>query len=190
MFHAWSEIRKAVHGARVRSVVGVAAWQLQAQTPAPVTGTSGSIEQIVRPFAEKYCLKCHSGGAATGIIQLSPLLASRDTLTSRRREWETFAFVLQSGQMPPASEPRPPAADVAAVVAIIRRELATAARNQQRATSPPTSDWLTFGYDPERTGWARAETTLNRSNVGQLSLLWKTQLDAVPNNVNMYSTLT
>src|SRR6185503_3238986 len=79
-------------------VIGAGGWQLQAQTPDAVVGTSGSIEQTVRPFVERHCLKCHSGGYAAAMtsIQLLPLLASRDTLTSRRREWETVAYVLQA----------------------------------------------------------------------------------------------
>src|SRR5437867_3545369 len=119
MLHArfeWRKQRTALLCAMC-GAVGVAAWQLQAQAPAPVIGTNGSIEQAVRPFVEKHCLKCHGGGDAAGTtsIQLLTLLASRDTLTSRRREWETFAYVLQAGQMPPASEPRPPATGGAGV---------------------------------------------------------------------------
>src|SRR6185503_14050886 len=69
-------------------------------------------------------------------------------------------------------------------------ELVAIAPKSAVPAAPPTRDWLTFGYDPERTGWARGETTLNKDNVGQLRLLWKTKLDAVPNNINTYSTLT
>src|SRR5438876_3123746 len=42
------------------------------------------------------------------------------------------------------------------------------------ATSPvvtvATNEWLTWGYDQERTLWNRAEKVLNKSNVGQLAL--------------------
>ncbi len=42
------------------------------------------------------------------------------------------------------------------------------------AASP--SEWLTWGYDQERTGWNQAETTLAPGNVAQLELKWKAQL--------------
>ena len=55
---------------------------------------------------------------------------------------------------------------------------------------PNTSqDWLTWGGDPGRTGWARAETTLSRDNVGGLELKWKTQLDN-PSKVEVLTPLT
>jgi outer membrane protein assembly factor BamB len=41
---------------------------------------------------------------------------------------------------------------------------------------PASNEWLTWGYDQERTGWNRAETTLNTKNVGKLKQLWSTQL--------------
>src|SRR5215469_4601193 len=37
-------------------------------------------------------------------------------------------------------------------------------------------DWLTFGHDPQRTGWAFEETVLNPQNVPNLKLAWKTKL--------------
>jgi outer membrane protein assembly factor BamB len=37
-------------------------------------------------------------------------------------------------------------------------------------------DWLTFGGDAQRSGWARDENILNASNVGKLKLLWSLEL--------------
>jgi outer membrane protein assembly factor BamB len=37
-------------------------------------------------------------------------------------------------------------------------------------------DWLTFGADPQRSGWARDEKTLSPENVAKLKLEWKIQL--------------
>lgn len=51
--------------------------------------------------------------------------------------------------------------------------LATAAHAQPAA---PAADWPTWGYDAERTGWNRGETTLSKANVGKLRVKWKTQL--------------
>src|ERR1700678_1721723 len=53
----------------------------------------------------------------------------------------------------------------------------------QGATSPvatvasaPANDWPTYGYDQERTGWNRGETTLAKDNVSKLKIQWSTQL--------------
>jgi hypothetical protein len=44
-----------------------------------------------------------------------------------------------------------------------------------------SKEWLTWGGDPERSGWNRGETTLTRGNIKNLELKWKTQVDkAVP----------
>src|SRR5262245_36982051 len=40
-----------------------------------------------------------------------------------------------------------------------------------------TRDWLTWGGDPERSGWARGESSLSRSSVRRLELKWKAQID-------------
>ena len=55
------------------------------------------------------------------------------------------------------------------------------------AASP--SEWLTWGYDQERTGWNQAETTLAPGNVAQLELKWKAQLPT-PSSEVVLSTLT
>ena len=51
------------------------------------------------------------------------------------------------------------------------------------------SEWLTFGYDAQRSGWNTTETTLSPKNVGRLALLWNTQLSTPPQDVAL-STLT
>jgi outer membrane protein assembly factor BamB len=50
-------------------------------------------------------------------------------------------------------------------------------------------DWTTWGYDQERTGWNKGETSLTPSNVSGLKLLWNTQLSTPP-KVIVLSTLT
>ena len=54
---------------------------------------------------------------------------------------------------------------------------------------PATNEWLTWGYDQERTGWNRAETSLGPKNVGKLKQLWSTQLQ-VPVDQYVLSTMT
>jgi outer membrane protein assembly factor BamB len=48
-------------------------------------------------------------------------------------------------------------------------------------------DWLTFGHDPQRSGWAFEETTLAPENVSNLRLKWKTK---VKNEAYSLSALT
>jgi outer membrane protein assembly factor BamB len=50
-------------------------------------------------------------------------------------------------------------------------------------------DWTTWGYDQERTSWNRGETTLSKSNVGNLKLKWGAQLSTPPADA-VLSTLT
>jgi len=38
------------------------------------------------------------------------------------------------------------------------------------------ADWPTFGHDPQRSGWAFQETTINRDNAATLVLKWKAKL--------------
>lgn len=54
--------------------------------------------------------------------------------------------------------------------------LLLAASVQAQPAAAPSADWPTWGYDPERTGWNRGETTLSRANVGKLRLKWQTRL--------------
>ena len=38
-------------------------------------------------------------------------------------------------------------------------------------------DWLTFGHDPQRSGWSPEEAKLTVQNVRNLKLKWSAQLD-------------
>jgi PQQ-like domain len=51
------------------------------------------------------------------------------------------------------------------------------------------SEWLTWGYDQQRTGWNRSETVLTKENASQLELKWKAQLSTPPRE-EVLSTLT
>jgi outer membrane protein assembly factor BamB len=44
-------------------------------------------------------------------------------------------------------------------------------------------EWLTWGHDPQRSGWNQSETTLTRDNVSHLELKWKSQLATAPKDV-------
>ena len=52
-----------------------------------------------------------------------------------------------------------------------------------------SSEWLTWGYDQERTGWNQAETLLGKDNVARLELKWRAQLSTKLSEV-VLSTMT
>ena len=54
---------------------------------------------------------------------------------------------------------------------------------------PAVSDWASYSYDRERTGWNRGETTLSPKTVGKIKLLWNTQLTTTSRAL-VLSTLT
>jgi outer membrane protein assembly factor BamB len=47
--------------------------------------------------------------------------------------------------------------------------------------------WPTFGYDPQRTGWAKTEDTLSPANVSKMKIEWSLKLD---NQALEYNALT
>src|SRR5207302_471325 len=52
------------------------------------------------------------------------------------------------------------------------------------AASLHASDWLMFGGNPQRTGWAQGETEIDRKNAKDLTLLWKISLDNQPHELS------
>lgn len=52
------------------------------------------------------------------------------------------------------------------------------------AIASGAADWLTDGGDPQRTGWQRNETILNKDNVKNLTLRWATKLDNEPREMH------
>ena len=62
------------------------------------------------------------------------------------------------------------------VIALIFATL-TQAQNQQ---TPATHDWLTWGGDRDRGGWAKGETEISPATVSGMGLKWKIKLDIAP----------
>src|SRR5688572_28372912 len=46
------------------------------------------------------------------------------------------------------------------------------------------ADWLMFGGDPQRTGWARTEDAISKENAKSMGVLWKVKLDNVSKDLN------
>ena len=45
------------------------------------------------------------------------------------------------------------------------------------APTRPSHDWLTWGGDPERTGWARDETAISKDTAAKLELKWRAKAE-------------
>ncbi|MBI2687428.1 MAG: PQQ-binding-like beta-propeller repeat protein [Acidobacteria bacterium] len=163
---------------------------LFAQGPPPAAAPVSTFANTVRPFLENYCQSCHNGKTHLGDVNFE-VLKYATGVAAQTGTWETTAYVLKTGRMPPAGAPRPPEAQANAAREVLEAGLVQLGERKSPASAPPpTREWLTWQVDAERTGWARGETTLTKANAGALGLLWRSQLDAAPSRVNGYSTLT
>jgi hypothetical protein len=70
----------------------------------------------LRPFLAANCYSCHNSRAKTAGLDLESY-ASRKSILEDRPTWESVLTMLKSGQMPPASMPRPDEAQLRAVIA-------------------------------------------------------------------------
>ena len=162
---------------------------VSAQPPQPAQPPPASFASTVKPFLELNCQACHNGKMAQGGINFELLKWSSSTAVATPI-WEQTTYVLKMDQMPPKGSPHPAKEKVDAVVALLEADLAKLAQTPKAEAAPPTPEWLTWQGDPERTGWARAEKTLSNQNIASAVRLWRAQLDAVPNRINAYATLT
>jgi outer membrane protein assembly factor BamB len=166
---------------------------LRAQAPIPSAPAPPvpTFNNTVRPFLETSCQPCHNSKLKSGGLNFE-LLKYSATLAPQLDTWEKTAEVLSLGQMPPAKAPQPAPELLKTVIDVLHRDVAKAKETPANKTNPapPTKEWLTWQADPERTGWARAETTLTKQNAPGLTLLWKSQLDAESSKANLYATLT
>jgi outer membrane protein assembly factor BamB len=162
---------------------------LLAQTPPLAAPRQPTFANTVRPFLEAHCQSCHNGKNRSGDVNFE-VMKYATGVASHAGTWETTAYVLKTGRMPPAGIPRPPEEEAAAACAMIEKGLSQLSERTRTAPQPATREWLTWQVDPERTGWARGETILTKANASRLGSLWRAQLDATPTRVNGYSTLT
>lgn len=64
------------------------------------------------------------------------------------------------------------------VLAQAQSQRSRQSHSSRQVQAKPSQEWLTWGGDIERTGWNRAESALSKKTVGQLTLRWKTRVDA------------
>ena len=81
-------------------------------------------------------------------------------------------------------------ASAVGLLLLLANDVPVAAQRASGASrAAPSNEWLTWGYDQERTLWNRAENVLDKNNVGQLALKWKTQIPT-PASLVVLQTLT
>src|ERR1035438_1965457 len=99
--------------------------------PNPARVDAARFDLTVKPVLAKTCAPCHGATVASGDLDLTPYLDPA-TLASGRPVWEKIAHRVEAGEMPPKGIPRPPQADLTAMVAFLRGEFGKA----DAATNP------------------------------------------------------
>ena len=137
-------------------------------TASRVTGRTASVA-VVEVGSGQYRFAYAWGG-----------MISRASLSSR-------ALVLRHATSAPMSYRRVGGRVAGIVAAVMAAAGLTAALGAQ---GPAKANWLTDGYDKERTSWQRNETLLSPDTVGRMKLLWKVQLDNPPRQMhNLFPAL-
>jgi len=80
-----------------------------------------AFDKNVKPVLKNTCSGCHNATVTSGGVNLIPYLEPT-TVTEDRPAWEKIAQKIESGEMPPAGVPRPPQAQIAALLNTVRAE--------------------------------------------------------------------
>jgi hypothetical protein len=87
-------------------------------------------DTVVKPFLRQNCIGCHNSKLASGDLNLESFLTQPATAALGDRDhWERVIAKLQTGEMPPKGMPKPPADQVAAVMAWVKSEYARLDKN-------------------------------------------------------------
>ena len=104
-----------------------------AQQPAEI-----DFEGSVQPFLAKYCVRCHGGTKQKGDLRIDTL--GRDFANLRiAGHWTEIMDRVNSGEMPPSTEPRPKPEQIAQVAEWISSQLTEAEAGRQAATGEKIS---------------------------------------------------
>jgi hypothetical protein len=83
-------------------------------------------DNTVRPILANTCAACHNERQASGGLNLTPFQSPASL--SNRDQWEDIIQKLRGGEMPPKGIPRPPQADIDALISYIQGEFEKADR--------------------------------------------------------------
>lgn len=90
--------------------------------------SAATFETTVAPVLGNTCKLCHNDHTASGGLDITPFLTPA-SIAEHRDGWEVILGKIRSGEMPPKGVPRPPAAQVDALVKFVEDEFAKADRN-------------------------------------------------------------
>lgn len=93
-----------------------------------------SYEQIVRPFLQRHCLKCHGPNKQEADFRVDEHLPNDFLDRPVVEKWSEVLNVLNVGQMPPKEEPQPPPDEVVKVVDWITGERIRAEKAQHEGS--------------------------------------------------------
>ncbi|MGA2741276.1 MAG: DUF1592 domain-containing protein [Bryobacteraceae bacterium] len=82
----------------------------------------------MKPVLSKTCALCHNDKLSSGGLNVK-LLMSQDSIAAYRDGWETILDKLRGGEMPPKGIPRPPEAQMEALIHYVEGEFEKADRN-------------------------------------------------------------
>src|SRR5262245_56541122 len=91
----------------------------RAGNAAPGDGSSSAFAKDAVPFLEKNCLRCHGAKVKKGNLALN-VYRDEKAVARDRKTWERVLHLVEEGEMPPSSRPRPPATDVEAFTRTVR----------------------------------------------------------------------
>ena len=93
-----------------------------ADAPAP------DFDAAVKPVLAKTCAMCHNDSLASGGLNITAFLTP-NSIATYRQGWETILQKIRAGEMPPKGIPRPPEAQLQALIAYVEGEFDKADRN-------------------------------------------------------------
>lgn len=82
-------------------------------------------------FVKKNCVSCHNKALANGDVNLADLRTPA-SFDESRETWERVVAKIKGGEMPPPGFPKPPAADIKSVTALLEADFA----RQDRTVKP------------------------------------------------------
>ena len=93
----------------------------------PGISEANDVSDRIRPFAKKYCDRCHNSKEARGELDLTAYATARD-ITADFRQWNHIVEFIRGGEMPPENASQPTLEERTAVVDTIENILLTEAR--------------------------------------------------------------
>jgi cytochrome c5 len=87
-----------------------------------------NFDSAVKPVLSKTCALCHNDRLSSGGLNVKAFLAP-ESVTTYRDGWEAILEKLRAGEMPPKGIPRPPEAQMQALIHYVEGEFEKADRN-------------------------------------------------------------